>query len=129
MDTKVAKPAVRRTRRRHDPEFKAQVIETCLQPGVSVAGVALANGINANHLRRWVKEHREQIAGSVVKRALVVSRHVKPTTLVPVRIETPVTRESGEIRIDLRRGGAALQMAWPATHTALLGGVLKDLLR
>jgi transposase len=129
MDTKVVKAAARRTRRRHDPEFKAQVIEACQQPGVSVAGVALANGLNANYLRRWVKEHREQTARGPGKGALVVSRHVKPTTLVPVRIETPVTKESGEIRIDLRRGGAALQMAWPATHAALLGGVLKDLLR
>ena len=129
MDTKAAKPAARRTRRTHAPEFKAQVIEACLQPGVSLAGVALANGLNANYLRRWVKEHREQTAGSAGKGAVVLSRHVKPTALVPVTIETPVARETGEIRIDLRRGGTALQMAWPATHAALLGGVLKDLLR
>lgn len=128
MDTKVAKPAARRTRRRHAPEFKAQVIEACLQPGVSVAGVALANGLNANYLRRWVKEHREHTEGSPAKGAAVVSRHVKPIALVPVRIETPVAGESGEIRIDLRRGGTVVQMAWPATHAALLGGVLKDLL-
>lgn len=129
MDTKVAKPAARRTRRTHAPEFKAQVIEACLQPGVSVAGVALANGLNANYLRRWVKEHREQTAGTTGRGAVVVSRHAKRTALVPVRIETPVARESGEIRIDLRRGGTAVQMAWPVTHAALLGGVLKDLLR
>jgi transposase len=129
MDTKVAKPSARRTRRTHAPEFKAQVIDACLQPGVSVAGVALANGLNANYLRRWIKEHREQTAGSPVKGAVVVSRQAKPTALVPVRIETPLAGETGEIRIDLRRGGTAVQMAWPATHAALLGGVLKDLLR
>ena len=129
MDTKVAKSAARRTRRTHAPEFKAQVIEACLQAGVSVAGVALVNGLNANYLRRWVKEHREQTARSTGKGAVVVSRHVKPTALVPVRIETPVTRESGEIRIDLRRGTTVVQMAWPAHHAALLGEVLKDLLR
>lgn len=129
MDTKVAKPAVRRTRRTHAPEFKAQVIEACLQPGVSVAGVALANGLNANYLRRWIKEHREQTARSTGQGGNVVSRHVKPMALVPVTIEAPVTRETGEIRIDLRRGTTVVQMAWPATHAALLGGVLKDLLR
>ncbi len=52
----LAKPAPRRTHRRHDPEFKAQVIEACLHPGVSVAAVALANGLNANMLRKWVSE-------------------------------------------------------------------------
>lgn len=129
MDTKMAKPAARRIRRTHAPEFKAQVIEACLQPGVSVAGVALANGLNANYLRRWVKEHREQSGGRSINGVVAVSRYMKPTTLVPVTIETPVTRESGEIRIDLRRGTTVVQMAWPATHAALLGGVLKDLLR
>lgn len=94
-----------------------------------MAGVALANGLNANYLRRWVKEHREQSATSQDKGALVVSRRVKPTALVPVTIAPPVTRESCEIRIDIRRGATAVQMAWPATHATLLGGVLKALLR
>lgn len=125
----MAKPAARRTRRTHTPEFKAQVIEACLQPGVSVAGVALANGLNANYLRRWVKEHREQTAGSPIKGVVVVSRPVKQMALVPVTIEPPVARQTGEIRIDLRHGTTVVQMAWPATHAALLGGVLKDLLR
>lgn len=129
MDTKRAKPAPRRTRRRHEPEFKAQVIEACLRPGVSVAGVALANGLNANYLRRWVKEHREQAAGNASGGCLVVSSHAKPAALVPVTIKTPDVAGPGEIRIDLRRGGTVVQMAWPATYAALLGGVLKDLLR
>jgi len=53
MDTLVAKLAERKMRR-HSEEFKQQVIEACLQPGVSVAAIAL----NANYLRRWVREHR-----------------------------------------------------------------------
>jgi transposase-like protein len=32
------------------------VIELARQPGASVAAVALANGLNANMLRRWVHE-------------------------------------------------------------------------
>lgn len=53
MDTLVLKPASRK-RRRHSEEFKRQVVEACLEPGVSVAAIALANGLNANYLRRWV---------------------------------------------------------------------------
>ncbi len=52
MDTMLVKAAVRRTRRRHDPEFKRQVIEACQEPGVSVAAIALANGQNTNMLRK-----------------------------------------------------------------------------
>ena len=43
MHTLVAKPA-RRARRRYSEEFKRQVIDACLQQGVSVAAAALANG-------------------------------------------------------------------------------------
>lgn len=129
MDTKVAKAAARRTRRTHAPEFKAQVIEACLQPGVSVAAVALANGLNANYLRRWVKEHREQSAGNATGACLVVSSQVKPAALVPVTVQAPDVAGPGEIRIDIRRGATAVQMAWPVTHAAMLGPWLKDLLR
>ena len=46
----------RRTRRTHSEEFKRSLIDACGEPGASVAGVALANGINANQLRRWMRE-------------------------------------------------------------------------
>lgn len=59
MDTLVTAPA-RRRRRRHSEEFKRQVVEACMQPGVSVAAIALANGLNANYLRQWVRTHREE---------------------------------------------------------------------
>src|SRR5436305_14222331 len=61
MDTSEIGPddvatAARRSWRRHSAEFKARVIELARQPGTSVAAVALANGLNANMLRRWVHE-------------------------------------------------------------------------
>ena len=43
-----------RQRRRHSTEFKARLIEECRRPGVSMASVAMANGVNANLLRNWV---------------------------------------------------------------------------
>ena len=38
------------------PEFKAEAIKAFHQAGVSMAAVAMARGINANLLRRWVRE-------------------------------------------------------------------------
>jgi transposase-like protein len=46
----------RRRRRHHSVFFKAEAVGECQQPGVSIAAVALARGLNANLLRRWVKE-------------------------------------------------------------------------
>ena len=41
-------------RRTHSPEFKAQVLAACRQPGASIAAVALAHGLNANVVRKWL---------------------------------------------------------------------------
>ncbi len=38
----------------YDPEAKRELVEFCLQPGISVAKVALEHGINANLLRKWI---------------------------------------------------------------------------
>ena len=59
MDTSSpALPQGRRVRRHYSTEFRAQVIEAANQPGVSVAAIALANGMNANLLGRWISVAR-----------------------------------------------------------------------
>ena len=55
MDTYINVTNPRRTRRTHS-EAKQSLIEACGVPGASVARVALVNGINANQLRRWMRE-------------------------------------------------------------------------
>jgi transposase len=40
-------------KRRYDPQAKRKLIEACLEPGTSLAGLALAHGVNANLLRKW----------------------------------------------------------------------------
>jgi transposase len=46
----------RRRRRIHSDEFKAGAVATSMQPGMSMAAVAMAHGVNADLLRRWVRE-------------------------------------------------------------------------
>jgi transposase len=52
----VTKPYQRR--RRFSREFKAQIVAQCQDPGASVSQISLDNGLNANMVRRWVKEAR-----------------------------------------------------------------------
>lgn len=42
-------------RKRYTKEFKQKVIAASLQPGASVARVALEHGLNANMLRKWIR--------------------------------------------------------------------------
>jgi len=44
---------------RYDSQAKRELVEACLQPGVSVARMALEHGINANLLRKWINQYRE----------------------------------------------------------------------
>ena len=133
MDTNaLAAPAPRRNRR-HAPEFKARVIAACLQPGVSIAAVALANGLNANFLRSWVKAHRDQQRSDI---AIGVERNPdsepakRPApSLVPVRVQTPSDAPSSTIEVEIRRQQTVVAIRWPASEATACGQWLRDLLR
>ena len=130
MDTWVSKPTERR-RRRHAEEFKRQVVEACLQPGVSVAAIALANGLNANYLRRWVREHREATAVALCNETPceITAPETPAMILATTRAEPEAMPPPREIRLDVRRGGTTVQMAWPLDAVAGLGQCLRELLR
>ena len=49
-------------KRRFDPIEKDRLIDAAMKPGVSVARLALAHGVNANQLRNWVKLRRDRQA-------------------------------------------------------------------
>jgi transposase len=65
-------------RRTYTPEYKLDVVRQCSVPGVSVAAMALAHGINANLVRRWIVHQQ---------RALTQSTAKPKATMLPVTIE------------------------------------------
>jgi transposase len=52
-------------RRCFDEQAKRELVLACLRPGVSVAGMALEYGLNANLLRKWIRQYQSE-AGSDV---------------------------------------------------------------
>ena len=110
----------RRRRRFHSAQFKAQVIQAC-QPGVSIAAVALAHGLNANLVRRWLKGCDSSCAGAVA----VQTTQVCPAAFVPVQLETPKLA-AADIRLELRRGAATVIVNWPAEQAAACGRWLHE---
>jgi transposase len=50
-----------RPRRRHGAEFKAEAVKACMQPGISIAAVALRYRLNANLLRQWGWLHSKSL--------------------------------------------------------------------
>lgn len=43
----------------YDRGAKAEIVQVCLQPGVSVARVAMQYGLNANLVRAWISKRHE----------------------------------------------------------------------
>ena len=117
----------RRRRRRHSAEFRAEAVRACQQPGVSVAAIALARGLNANLLRRWVLRAER---GTL----LVPSRSTAPGVpvedaggFVPVRISSSATETA--IRIEVRRGSSTVNIEWPASAARECALLLRELMR
>jgi transposase len=131
MHTKLIKAPMRRSRRRYTEEFKKQATEACLIPRVSIASVALANGLNANLLRRWVTERQEAVAGSVTlpdQHPLEITEPSIPG-LVPITVAMPEIPPSGEIKIEIHRNQMLISITWPVSQSTSCADWLRDLLR
>lgn len=127
MDTISNHVAGERPRRRfRSDEFKADAVAACSQPGVSMAAVALARGINANLLRCWVREAEQR---PVRVRVLPAQREPTPPTpasFVPLQLPDPVAKD---IRVEVRHGATTVLVTWPAEAASQCTLRIKELLR
>ncbi|RTL46739.1 MAG: transposase [Burkholderiales bacterium] len=108
-----------RKRRRYSLELKAQILAECEVPGVSVAKVALAHGINANIVHGWRKLAR-------CSEPAVVRQEFVPVAVAPS--EPPCSDDRG-IELELRRGAMAIKLLWPTSAAAALAVFTRELLR
>ena len=115
--------AGRRRRREHSAEFKAQVVAACSAPGVSIAAVAMASGVNANLARRWAVG-AERLSGA----QLATTASVAPMAFVPLGLP-PATPAPVDIRIELRRGATVIQVSWPCAASSECAAWMRELLR
>lgn len=120
-------------RRVHSAEFKAAVLAACQQPGASVAAVALANGVNANLVRKWMIGRGLKRTGLAAPRPRPSSlaADASPMNFVPLALPaTPVAAVGAEaercIRIELRTGAARLAVSWPAGDAATCAAWLRQ---
>ena len=130
MDTSSVATAGRRQRRRHSPEFKASVIEACRQPGVSIAAIALANGLNANMLRKWVIDAEGlEVASEAQQEQVVADAAAQFIALAPPATTAVPSSTQPEIRIEVQRGSTAIKISWPSEAASECGAWLRELLR
>lgn len=120
----------------HGAEFKTAVIAACREPGVSVAAVAQAHGLNANLVRKWLVGRGVKRCGLGARTpsalaAPVVSDAAPAMPFMPVRLPAPARAQSEkaaeDIQIELSRGGATLTVRWPAAQASACAGWLGEL--
>jgi len=128
----------------HSAEFKTQVLAECAQPGASVAGVALAHGLNVNLLRKWLVGRGIKRTGlaapRTVTRKLAASDDVStslqfiPVQIAPEPMVAPVagpeqteSPTAEEIHVELTRGATQLCVRWPSAQAAACAAWLHEL--
>ena len=83
---------------RYAPEAKRELVEACLQPGISVARMALEHGINANLLRKWINQYRENNRSVIPSTSATLSAFAPVLSLDPpklVEVSLSVTLPNG----------------------------------
>lgn len=116
-ESEISRHEGRRTHRTYSRDFKAQMVSACLQPGASVAALALSHGMNANVVHRWLKEHAR--TGCHQLKALetspTVAPSISPVEFLQLPLPAAAEPERQGIEVELRKGALTLRVTWPAS--------------
>jgi transposase len=127
-DPKVQIPAPNRRRVRYSDDFKRQVVAACHAPGASKAAIALANGLNANMLRRWVVQSsrggNSELTTITKPRPLA---HANPD-FIPVQLTPTPSIPAADIRIELQHVRGPIQIHWPLAASSQCAQWLREVL-
>ena len=149
-------PRVSKPRRRFASEFRAKVIRSARQPGVTIAAVARSYDLDPSLVRRWVRsdDRKRQLethakaarlaAGVAAQRtaAADATSHLRAlaaqraAAFVPVAmnavnaVNAPNTSAAGDnIRIEFNRGSTTITVAWPLSAARDCGAWLRELMQ
>lgn len=127
-DSQPTRYSVPRTRRTYSPQFKAELLTACKQPGASIAALALQHGMNANVLHRWLKDHRQE--------TLLLCDGAPAFIPIDLAASLPVLGSDGEpsappsnIRIELQHHAMTVTLHWPVDAAGECAQMLRALLR
>jgi len=114
-----------RRRREHSPQFKRDLVARSLEPGVSVAAIAMEGGINANLLFGWRRKYLNgmaQCGDAAPRRPAAV---LLPVSIETARAESPCTPSTPSVR----SCGGTIEIEIGSARVRLRGGVDEASLR
>ena len=152
VDTMLKEPqtpryTVRRTHRTYTPQFKAELVAACQQPGASIAALALQHGMNTNVLHRWLKEYgqgRHRLTTATDPLADPAQAPKRTPAFVPLELNavapscamtTPVQATPAAVpalatrRLDCQRQGVSRTVHGPRSAAPECAQMLREWLR
>ena len=121
-------PGAGRRRGRYSDEFKRNVMAACKQPGVSTASVALANGLNANLLRRWISESAQSVKPAAARQSSKALDLSKQTQFIPLEHQTTGATPAN-IQIELQRADTIIRVQWPVVCAGECAAWVREVLK
>lgn len=109
----------RPARRPHSEALRAQVLSECAQAGASIAGVALAHGLNANLVHKWRRKARGTPHASAQTQFIALA-------LPPASRSEPA---QPDIRVQIQRANATIVVNWPLHGGASCAAWLREWLK
>jgi transposase len=93
--------------------FKTWIVEQAMQPGMSMAGLAMRNQVNANQLRRWVALHRRDAGAAAMAVKLL------PVRLAAAREVAHATNRPSGAPVEIELAGAVVRVCDDVTPATL----------
>ena len=82
----------------------------------------MANGLNANQVRRWMRERGIEPPSRRITQAAQLAEPVEPGF---VQVQLPPMVEP-MIRLEVQRGAARVKLEWPVQAASACGAWLRD---
>ena len=101
----------------YDRRAKQELVRRCQQPGVSVAATALAHGLNANLLRKWITMATGHRVSARSMGAMLLPVRTEPDAVAaapPTDGYVEIVLAAGTIRLHGRVAAETLRMALDA---------------
>jgi transposase len=104
-----------RQRTSYPKPLKAQIVQECLQPGVSLASVAQRHGINANLVRKWMPVYRDCQAPTL-------------PAFLPMKLPSPPRPDQQiSVNIEVPYGQQNLTVKWPSADPVGCARIIREL--
>ena len=116
MDNEASSARIIKNRRRYSREFKERILAECLQPGESLAAVAVRHGLNPNMVHKWRKSLQRPAQGEFIRLPAPGTDAPGAASETGLTAAGRVTNQRDTIRMEVPTPQGHLVVHWPVSQ-------------